>query len=251
MNEVVSTILTIAIILVSGGLLFWYVRGLKEGTGIDLRPIKAFTSLDRQTGLAVETGRVFHMSPGRAGLGGANSPTSIASLSVLDYLAAQGSENNVPPLVTTGDGSLMVGSQDSLRGAYKDADRQKDYQPGMVRFQAAESEPIAYAAGATIEIDGADLSGNIMVGRFGSEIAIVTEAAERSSLEQILGSDDPMALAAMAPITSELLIGEELFAATAYLHHKPASVAGLKVQDTLRIIACVGILLAALVFLVL
>ena len=250
MNEIVATILALAIILLSGGLLFWYLRGIEAGKVVDLRPIKGYASLDRQTGLAVETGRVFHMSPGRAGLDGAGNPTSVASLSILDYLAEQGSKNDVPPIVTTGDGSLMIASQDSLRGAYANVDRESDFHLDMVRFQAASSEPIAYAAGVTIEVEREDLSGNIMVGRFGSEIVFVAEAAERASLEQILGSDDPIALGAMMPVTDKLLIGEELFAAAAYLHQKPISLAGLKVQDTLRLLACAGILLAAIVYLV-
>ncbi len=54
----------------------------------------------------------------------------------------------------------------------------------------------------------------------------------------------------MLPVTDKLLIGEELFAAAAYLHEKPISLAGLKVQDTLRLLACGGILLAAIVYLV-
>jgi hypothetical protein len=54
----------------------------------------------------------------------------------------------------------------------------------------------------------------------------------------------------MVPVTDNLLIGEELFAADAYLHEKPISLAGLKVQDTLRLLACAAILLAAIIYLV-
>jgi hypothetical protein len=46
--------------------------------------------------------------------------------------------------------------------------------------------------------------------------------------------------------TDKVLLGEELFVAGAYLQGDPAQVASLQLQDVMRVIAIVGILLAAL-----
>jgi hypothetical protein len=51
-------------------------------------------------------------------------------------------------------------------------------------------------------------------------------------------------------LTNKLLIGEELLAAGAYLQGKPAQIASLQVQDMLRVLAAVGIVLAALINLI-
>jgi hypothetical protein len=217
---------------------------------VQLRPLAGYQSLKKQIGLAVETGRHFHITPGRASLAGQGNPTSLAGLSILEYLADQACKNEVPPVITTGDGSLTVGAQDTLRGAYSGADRIDTYDSTLVRFQAADSSPLAFAAGVTEEIRDQNISSNIMVGRFGSEAAIITEAADRMSFQQILGSDDPLALGVMAPVTENILIGEELFAAPAYLHRKPEHLASLQLQDTLRILVCAGVFLAAFYHLV-
>ncbi len=248
--DTITIIATLIVISASGGLLYWFIRQIGDPEEVYLRPLSGYQSLKKQTELAVETGRHFHITPGRASLAGQGNPTSLAGLSILDYLAKKACESDVPPIITTGDGTLTVGAQDALRGAYNEADSADDYDPNLVRFQAAESDPMAFAAGVTQEIRDQEINTNIMVGRFGSEAVIVTEAADRMSFQQILGSDDPLALGVMAPATDDLLIGEELFAASAYLQRKPVDLASLQLQDTLRILVCTGIFLAAIYYLV-
>jgi hypothetical protein len=58
----------------------------------------------------------------------------------------------------------------------------------------------------------------------------------------VIGTDNPGALAVAAAVTDHLLIGEELFAAGAYLEGKPAQVASLQLQDLLRLIIILAIL---------
>ena len=60
----------------------------------------------------------------------------------------------------------------------------------------------------------------------------------------------PTSLAVAAAVTEDLLLGEEMFAAGAYLHGEPAQIASLQLQDILRVIAIAGLLLAALINLV-
>jgi hypothetical protein len=47
-------------------------------------------------------------------------------------------------------------------------------------------------------------------------------------------------------VTDKVLLGEELFVAGAYLQGDPVQVASLQLQDVMRVIAIVGILLAAI-----
>jgi hypothetical protein len=91
-----------------------------------------------------------------------------------------------------------------------------------------------------------DLGSNVLLGRFGSEIAIMAEAGQRLGLEQVIGSDDPQAMAIGLVVTDTVLIGEELFAAGAYLQSRPAFLASLQLQDVLRVAVIVILLLVAL-----
>ncbi len=139
-----------------------------------------------------------------------------------------------------------MAGQDSLRGAYDNASRMEDYQPNLVQFLSGEQFSMTYAAGASDAVNRGELGSNLMLGRFGPEIAIVTESADRLDMEQVIGSDDPAALALATAVTDKVLLGEEVFAAGAYLKRKPAQIASVQLQDIFRVIAIVSILLAAL-----
>jgi hypothetical protein len=120
----------------------------------------------------------------------------------------------------------------------------------MAQYIAAENQPMTYAAGTSDIVNQGNLVSNLMIGRFGAEIAIVTESATRGGMEQVVGSDDPTAMALAVVATDKVLLGEEVFVSGAYLHGEPAQLASIQLQDILRVLAIVGILLATLFYLV-
>lgn len=244
--DLVSIVSVLLISLVGGIILYWLTLRLRLGKEAVLRPLDGYAALRIQSGKAVEQGRGVHFSLGRGALSGQAAATSISALSALDYLTEDGCASDAPPLITAGDGTLFVAGQDSLRGAYDDASRMEDYQPNLVQFLSAEQFSMTYAAGASAAVNMGDLGSNLMLGRIGPEIAIVTEAAERLKMEQVIGTDDPTALAVATVVTDKVLLGEELLAAGAYLERKPAQIASVQLQDIIRVTAIVIILLAAL-----
>ena len=58
----------------------------------------------------------------------------------------------------------------------------------------------------------------------------------------VIGTDDPTALAVAVTVTDDVLIGEELFATSAYLEGKASQIASLQLQDILRWIVVLFIL---------
>jgi hypothetical protein len=62
----------------------------------------------------------------------------------------------------------------------------------------------------------------------------MVEAASRQAIDQVVGTDDPTALAVATAATDNVLIGEELFATSAYLEGSASQVASLQLQDILR-----------------
>ncbi len=238
------------LIIVCVGLLYWLSYRVRSGRGVNLRPLNGYIALKAQRAKSVETGRGVHFSVGRANLSGSSSPTSIAALSALDYIAADACASDVPPFTTTGDGTLLLAAQDSLRAAYNVAGRQHDYSSRIVQYLAAENQPMTFAAGTSDIVNRGEVGSNLMIGRFGAELAIVTESAERGDMEQVIGSDDPTAMALAVLATDKVLLGEEVFASGAYLHGEPVQLASIQLQDILRVLAIAGILLATLFYLV-
>jgi hypothetical protein len=242
----VAGLMAVLIIAASSGLLIWLTRRATLGAPVALRPLPGYDAIREQTGRAVESGRGVHASPGRASLGGRNNPASLAGLNILDALAGDACASDVPPLVTVGDGTLLVAAQDSLRGAYTAAIRPGGYSGRTVRFMAGDGFPFAFAAGVTHLLNDQQLASSVLAGHFGAEVALIGEAAARSGLEQIVASDDPQALAASLPMAGHVIVGEELFAAGAYLQADAAQLASLQVQDILRLFVAAAIVLAAL-----
>lgn len=223
-------------------LLAIFTRRRKHGPQIPLRPLPSYTILREHIGHAVESGSQLHLTLGRAGLSSIASPTSLAALTVLDVLAKDGCANGTPPVVTVGEGTLLPAAQDSLLHAYNQAQFTSGFQPSAAQFIASETDPYPYAAGVTTFIHQSRISNNVAVGRFGAELALIAIDADRQATDQVIGTDDPLALAMATAVTDHVLIGEELLVAGAYLQGKPDQIASVQIQDLLRLILSLTIL---------
>ena len=206
----------------------------------DFREIAAFTKLKRGIGLAVEAGRRLHVSLGHGGVSGLQGASALVGLSVLQSIARVASISDRPPVATSGEGVQAVLSQDTLRSAYQAIGAESQYEP--TSGQLSGLTPFSYAAGTLPVIYDQQVSVNILVGSFGSEVALITDAAERSGGMTLAGSDNIPAQAVLFASAQEPLIGEELFASGAYLQAGTMHNAGLRVQDIFRW-AIIGIIL--------
>ncbi|MFN2297266.1 MAG: DUF6754 domain-containing protein, partial [Anaerolineales bacterium] len=93
--------------------------------------------------------------------------------------------------------------------------------------------PAGYTAGAMITPSADRASATILIGAMGSEAALIADTgAQRGSV--IAAVTDPVGQAAVFATTDNPLLGEELFAAGAYLKVHPMHAASLQAQDVLR-----------------
>ncbi len=209
-----------------------------------LRPIAAYEQLNRAVGLAVENGTRLHFSLGRGSLFPARGASALAGLAMLRRLAERTSVSDNPPVVTSGDASLAILSQDTLQSGYRAAGAEEQYR--FTTGRLAGLTPLSYTAGAIPTIHDENVSANVYIGDFGPESALLTEAAERQNSTLIASSDNLAAQSVFYASTQEPLIGEELFAAGAYVGAGPAHEASLNVQDVLRWLVVLGILIGSL-----
>lgn len=237
-----TPIIVLAVLLVLALLLFLLTRSVRAGRQVVLRPLPSYEGLAGQVGRAIESGRQLHLTLGQASLVGNANPTSVSATAVLDHLAKDGCANGTPPLVTVGEGTLLPLVQGSLQHALAEAGRSGDFDLSLTQFVAHDTDPFAYSAGVAALLQQQRVASNIMVGRFGPELAIMAEAANRQNVEQVIGTDDPTALAVATAVTSNVLIGEELFATSAYLEGSPSQIASLQLQDILRWVVVLFIL---------
>ncbi len=226
------TLLTI--VAASAGLLLLIVAQRRLGLTPRPRKLEAYDRLALQTGQVIESGSRLHISLGRGTLVGPAAPTSIAALAVLDRLAQESGVADTPPVVTVGEGTLLPAAQDALRRAYELAERPATYPGDVAQFIADPGAPLVYAAGAVVAGRIGQARSQVLVGRFGAELALLTAPGVRQRVEQIVGSDDPVGLAVAAPVADHLLIGEEILAAPAYVDGRLPQLASLQLQDVAR-----------------
>jgi hypothetical protein len=147
-------------------------------------------------------------------------------------------------VVTVADPLLMLAAQDALYRAYREQGHPAGYEPTQVQLVAPD--PLAYAVGAQDRIDDERMAANVMVGRQGDEVLLLSETGAQRDLLQVAGSDALNAQALITATAGHVLVGEETFAAGAYLTRRPALVASLQVQDVLRVAAVIAILAGVL-----
>jgi hypothetical protein len=207
------------------------------------RDIPAFTRLRQAVGLVVEDGSRLHVSLGRGSLTTPQSASALAGLALLHRLADLTSAGDQPPIATSGDAPLAILSQDTLQAASKFSDRTAS-DPAGGRLTGLT--PFSYAAGAIPAIRDEKVSANVLMGNFGIEVALLTDAVERENTFVVAGSDNLTAQAVIYAGAQEPLVGEEIFAAGAYVDSSSLHSASLTVQDILRWLVIAAILVGAL-----
>jgi len=208
------------------------------------RPIEAFERLNRAVGLAVESGTRLHISLGRGNLFTTRGASALAALAMLRKLSERTSLSDRPPVVTSGDASLAILSQDTLQAGYRAAAAEDQYRYSTGRLTGLT--PFSYAAGTIPITRDENVSTNVLLGGFGPESALLTESAERENSTLIAASDNISAQSVFYASSQDPLIGEELFAAGAYVGAGAAHEASLTVQDILRWLFIVAILIGSL-----
>ena len=145
-----------------------------------------------------------------------------------------------PPVVTSGDASLAILSQDTLQSGYHAAGADEQYRATTGRLTGLT--PFSYAVGTIPIIHDEEVSANVIIGDLGAESALLAEASNRENTDLIAASDDLSAQSIFYVASQDPLIGEELFAAGAYVGAGAAHEASLQVQDILRWLIILAIL---------
>ncbi len=217
------------------GLFMSLIPGSKAGT---LRPVSTFTRMKRALSLAVERGVRIHLSLGRGGLNGQSGMSGVTGLAILDTIMMTTGSTDEPLTVTSGDSTLEILSQ-------------KNGQIDGSGFASDSSQlsgltSISFAAGTLPVVWDDQTAVNILTGHFGVEAGLMMDANQKDSVT-IAGTDSLPGQAVMFAMADFPMVGEEIFAANAYLRDDPQVLSSLCIQDIGRW----GIILAIVVGIIL
>ncbi len=249
LRPILEPLVGLVLVLLAAGLVLGFSLTMRRSqrrqarSRVVLRPIRAMQRLRRAIGLAVEDGSRLHVTLGESSMISPTNATALVGLSALERIGTLSSLSDRPPVTTSGDGVLAILSQDTLRAAYHMANVPDQYDPSQARL--AGPTPFSYVAGTLPVIYDERVSANILIGNFGPEVALLTEAADRRDAFSIAGSDSIAAQAVLYATAREPLIGEEVFAVPAYLQARPVYQASLRAQDILRWIVIAALIIGS------
>ncbi len=246
MTDFVLGLVGFAIVFLSSALMLG-LAALRRKSPPVFRDIPAFNRLRQAVGRVVEDGTRLHVSLGRGALVTPQSASALAGLTVLRRLAELTSAGDRPPIATSGDAALAILSQDTLQ-AGSSASAQGNYDPTAGRLTGLT--PFSYVAGAIPALRDENISANVLIGNFGVEAGLLTDASERANTFNFAASDNLAAQAVLYASAQEPLIGEELYAAGAYVDAGAIHASSLSTQDILRWLIIIAMLVGAAVKLV-
>lgn len=213
-------------------LLYLFAARARAGWTYDLRRIGGLEAIKEAAGQAAELGMPMHMALGNGGIGGLTTLETLAGMTTLEYLAQQAALCDTSLIVNVADPTTLPAAQEALYRGYAQAGYLDEYDSTYVRFLAPD--PVAYAAGVMAALNQEKLAANVMIGTFGDEFLLMGETGTRKTSSQVAGTTSPKTLSYMYATVNHVLIGEEIFAAGAYLQGNPNHVGGLVTQDVLR-----------------
>ncbi|MBI1258766.1 MAG: hypothetical protein GC204_14955 [Chloroflexi bacterium] len=234
----VITTLIIVLALVVTVIVTQFIRRRK--TAFPMRMISAYEAIPLLIGESIEAGRPMHVSFGSAGLGGSSTALTLASAELAYQIAARNQVGST--VITMSEPSALPLAYGTLRRAY--ASRQDRLSASSVRWYPAGTRSLAFAAALTGMLGDERVSGNVLTGSFGPEIALVLEAAARKRQSSIAGSVDLDGQAVAYAMADQALIGEELFVAGAYMGDSATQRGSVVTLDVLRWLLILGILIA-------
>ena len=244
----VSSPAALVMLLAFLALFYLFAARARSGFMYSLRRIRGYEAIKRAVGEAAEMGKPLHMALGTGGIGSATTLETLAGINILDYLAQQAALCDTPLIANVAQPTALPVAQETMHSSYAKAGYPDEYDSSQVRYLAPD--PVAYAAGVMSTLGQENLAANVMVGSFGDEFLLMSEAGSRRNIQQVGGMTDPSALAFAYASVDHLLIGEEIFAGGAYLGQDPNHVGGLVAQDVMRtaivLTAVIGVILRTL-----
>lgn len=239
-NSVNNLVLT----LIFGGVVFFSIAQAKRSE-MFLRRIPGLDAVDEAIGRSTELGKpILYMT----GAHDMHDPSTIAAAVILGRVAKKAAAYETELLVPHREPITMAVCQEITKQAYLEAGKPDLFKEDSNFF--ITSDQFSYTAA----VDGIMLrkkpAANFFMGSYFAEALLLTETGASTGAIQIAGTDSDHQLPFFVTTCDYTLIGEELYAASAYLSREPVQLGTLRGQDIgkamiLSVIA-IGILLATL-----
>jgi hypothetical protein len=212
----------------------------RRGKDLYLRPIAGLAEIDNAVGRATEMGRPILYVPGWGTIGDIN---LIASMMILNRVAKKTAEYDTRLIVPNCDYIVTPLAMEMVKDAYYEAGRPDSFNQGDIYFITDNQFP--YAAGVNGIMIREKCATIFYMGYFNAEALLMTETGNSIGSIQIAGTDATTQVPFFITTCDYTLIGEEFYAASAYLSRDAELVAMLKAQDYFKFLILFFVILGA------
>ena len=216
----------------------YYTRRAKRGDKLFIRKIAGLDEVEDAVGRATEMGKPVLFIPG---INEIDVIDTLAGLSILGRVALITARYETPLYVPVRYPMVLAAAQEVVQQSYLTEGRADSYNQDMVCYVAGEQ--FAYTATVNGYMMRERPAANIMMGAFYAESLLLAETGNAAGSIQIAGTAQPEQLPFFIAACDYTLMGEELFAASAYLSHEPLMLGGLKGQDFMKVLIVSAILI--------
>ncbi|MFA5033238.1 MAG: fibronectin type III domain-containing protein [bacterium] len=228
-------------LLVFSFIVLFAIFQARKGKKLFIRKISGLDALDEAVGRATEMGKPVLYVPG---LGSVGDIATIAAINILSQVAKKTAEYNTPILVPNCDPIVMSVVQEVIKEAYLEKGRPEGYNPDNIFYLVGSQFP--YAAGVGGIMMREKPATNLFMGYFAAEALILAETGNISGAVQIAGTDAVTQLPFFITSCDYTIMGEELYAASAYLSQEPMLVSSIKGQDYNKLILIFFLILGSI-----
>jgi hypothetical protein len=215
-----------------------YTRWAKKGKSLFVRKINGLDEVEEAVGRATEMGKPVLFVPGLQEL---DEIETIAGISILGRVARITARYGTPLLVPVRYPLVLAAGQEVVEQAYLEEGNPDAYNKDMVRYVAGEQFAFTATVNGMMMRDRP--ATNIYMGAFFAESLLLAETGNAAGSIQIAGTAQPAQLPFFVAACDYTLMGEELYAASAYLSREPLLLGGLKGQDWMKVLLVILILL--------
>lgn len=221
--------------------IFYFIETARRGKTLFIRKIAGLEAVDEAIGRATEMGRPILFIPGIQDM---DNPQTIAGLTILGHISRTIAEYDTKIMMPVSRSLVMTAARETIKTSYMTAGRPDAYNDDMVHY--VTDEQFGYVAAVDGIMVRQKPAACFYLGAFFAESLIMAETGNSIGAIQIAGTAMPAQLPFFVAACDFTLIGEELFAASAYLSNEPKQLGSLKGQDVGKAVAMGVILVGAI-----
>jgi hypothetical protein len=226
------------VVYILGLIILAKILHARRGGPVFIRRIPGLTAIDETVGRATEMARPITFS---LGLGGLDIVT-LQALAIALHVIQMAIRFGTRVILTMADPTIYAVADEAVNEAYTAAGRPESFNRDDVRFLS--DRQFAYASAMVGTIAREQAASNYMFGTFYAESLILAEAGNQVGAIQVAGTPSTTQIPFFVASCDYTIIGDEYYAATAYLTREPVLSGSLVGQDRAKMLLLAVILLA-------